>query len=61
MIVTNSLMMGLAIFELVRSCPIMNAVFEQANQALLVSFTVELLLQFRYLGTNLFLVWLASL
>ena len=54
-------MKGLAIFELVRSCPIMNAVFEQANQALLVSFTVELLLQFRYLGTNLFLVWLASL
>lgn len=54
LIMINAIMMGIGTFEFVKHNPEMNSAFEWTDQAFLIIFTIELLLQFIYRGHRLF-------
>ena len=55
MISVNAIMMGLATFDFVAKNPEVDAAFEKTDQAFLIIFTFELVMQFIYHGFRLFL------
>lgn len=54
LIALNAVLMGLATFDFVTDSEKVNEGFEKADQAFLIVFTIELFLQFVYLGKGLF-------
>lgn len=55
LILVNGIMMGIATFDFVSTNPRTSRAFEQTDQAFLIIFTIELVLQFAYHGLQLFL------
>ena len=54
LIILNSLTLGLATFDFVTENPNVESIFEAVDQAFLVIFTIELVMQFLYHGIALF-------
>jgi hypothetical protein len=55
LIVINAAMMGVATYDFVKKDPDMDAAFEKIDETFLIIFTVELCMQFVYLGWRLVL------
>mmetsp|Transcript_3680 Transcript_3680/g.8475 ORF Transcript_3680/g.8475 Transcript_3680/m.8475 type:complete len:385 (+) Transcript_3680:129-1283(+) len=53
LIVINAIMMGIATYDIVKKNPEVDAIFEMVDEIFLIIFTVELCLQFIYLGWRL--------
>ncbi|KAL3942326.1 MAG: hypothetical protein SGBAC_003460 [Bacillariaceae sp.] len=53
LIVANAIMMGIGTYDMVKKNPKVDATFEMVDQVFLIIFTVELCLQFIYLGWRL--------
>lgn len=54
LILINAVMMGLATFQFVKSNAEVSAIFESIDLALLIIFTIEISLQFCYIGFGIF-------
>lgn len=55
LIVINAVMMGIATYDIVKKNPDVDAAFEKIDEIFLIIFTVELCMQFVYLGWRLLL------
>lgn len=53
LIVINAIMMGIATYDIVKKNPEVDRIFERVDEIFLIIFTVELCLQFVYLGWRL--------
>jgi hypothetical protein len=53
LIVVNAIMMGIATYDIVKKNPEVDRIFETVDEIFLIIFTVELCLQFIYLGWRL--------